>query len=71
MESMKEKGIQTSIHYPPIPDFQHYRAAGERNAIPLTRAVASREVTLPLYPKMSMGDVETVVEAVRESVSLM
>jgi dTDP-4-amino-4,6-dideoxygalactose transaminase len=71
MESMKEKGIQTSIHYPPIPDFQHYRAAGERNDIPLTRAVASREVTLPLYPKMSMGDVETVVEAVRESVSLM
>jgi dTDP-4-amino-4,6-dideoxygalactose transaminase len=66
MEGMKEKGIQTSIHYPPIPDFQAHRASGEKSVIPLTRAVASREVTLPLYPKMSMADVETVVEAGRE-----
>jgi dTDP-4-amino-4,6-dideoxygalactose transaminase len=70
MEGMKAKGIQTSIHYPPIPDFQHYYAAGQKSVIPITRAIAPREVTLPLFPKMSPGDVESVVEAVKDSLAL-
>jgi dTDP-4-amino-4,6-dideoxygalactose transaminase len=67
MEGMKVKGIQTSIHYPPIPDFQHYLESGEKSAIPITRAVAPREVTLPLYPKLTMQDVDSVVEAVKDT----
>jgi dTDP-4-amino-4,6-dideoxygalactose transaminase len=67
MEGMKAKGIQTSIHYPPIPDFQHYLESGEKSVIPITRAVAPREVTLPLYPKMTMQDVDSVVEAVKDT----
>jgi len=70
MDAMKAKGIQTSIHYPPIPDFQHYYAAGQKSVIPITRALAPREVTLPLYPGMSLGDVESVVEAVKDSLHL-
>jgi len=70
MDGMKERGIQTSIHYPPIPDFQDYRASGQKSLIPLTRALAPREVTLPLYPGMSLADVESVVQAVRQSLDL-
>ncbi len=59
MEFLKDKGIQTSIHYPPIHQFDFYRRtfSYDKNFFPITEEVAKREVTLPLYP--SMGD-ETV-----------
>ena len=69
MERMKAKGIQTSIHYPPLPDFQHYRDSGEKSVIPLTRAVVTSEMTLPMYPRMTMGDAESVVEAMKDSLN--
>jgi dTDP-4-amino-4,6-dideoxygalactose transaminase len=68
MDGMKTRGIQTSIHYPIIPDFQLYRAENHRaDSIPQTRQFAPREVTLPLYAQMSNADVEDVVQAVQES----
>lgn len=69
MEKMRSQGVQTSIHYPPVHDFQIYRsdATKERVALPLTEEIASRQITLPLYPAMTDGDVHEVIEAVRES----
>jgi dTDP-4-amino-4,6-dideoxygalactose transaminase len=68
MDAMKTWGIQTSIHYPPIPEFSAYRAtSGGLAGLPVTRAVAEREVTLPLYARMSLDDVRTVVQSVREA----
>lgn len=68
MNAMKARGIQTSIHYPIIPDFQAYRAAyRHKDAIPLIRKWVPREVTLPLYAGMQNTDVENVVLAVQES----
>ena len=61
---MKEQGIQTSIHYPPIHRFTSFKDGGMWE-LPLTEDVASREVTLPLYPAMSDDQVATVVTAVR------
>ena len=56
MEYLKDKGIQSSIHYPPIHQFDFYRhnLGFEENSLTVTEDVAKREVTLPLYP--SMGD---------------
>ncbi|NOY99956.1 MAG: DegT/DnrJ/EryC1/StrS family aminotransferase [Chloroflexi bacterium] len=68
MESMKRQGIQTSIHYPPVHRFQAYRANGQQTvSLPATEAVAARELTLPLYPAMSAGDIELVVRSARDS----
>jgi dTDP-4-amino-4,6-dideoxygalactose transaminase len=73
MEAMKGSGVQTSIHYPPVHEFQDYRRAGGSTSgeLPLTKAAASREVTLPLYPAMQDADVEwvanSVVQALRKS----
>jgi dTDP-4-amino-4,6-dideoxygalactose transaminase len=69
MEAMKRRGIQTSIHYPPIHHFSAYREpnAGARPDLKHTEAIAAREVTLPLYPALSEADVRAVVEAVRDS----
>jgi dTDP-4-amino-4,6-dideoxygalactose transaminase len=69
MNAMKTRGIQTSIHYPIIPDFQAYRSATRQaDSIPLIRKWAPREVTLPLYAGMQDEDIESVVTAVQESI---
>lgn len=66
MEAMKTRGVQTSIHYPPVHKFQEYRKVVSEEVcdLALTEAVASREITLPLYPGMRDVDVEWVVDSV-------
>ncbi|MDX9993285.1 MAG: DegT/DnrJ/EryC1/StrS family aminotransferase [Anaerolineales bacterium] len=72
MDGMKTRGIQTSIHYPPIPEFTAYRAtSGGMSGLPVTRAIASRQVTLPLYARMSFEDIKTVAQAVRDALLLL
>ena len=68
MTALAQAGIQTSIHYPPVHQFSHYRRLfppGFDHRLPQTEAVAARELTLPLYPTLSTGLVEYVVAAVR------
>lgn len=68
MEKMKSEGIQTSIHYPPIHKFSAFAAGSQDNlSLPITEDVASREVTLPLYPGLFSADVVSIVEACRKS----
>ena len=64
MARMKEAGIQTSIHYPPVHRFKIYEQDWLKRgaSLPLTEAVAAREVTLPLYPTMTEEQVRWVVE---------
>lgn len=58
MAGMRADGIQTSIHYP---DPQHFSAFKKifRDA-PVAADIASRELTLPLFPSMT-GDMVTDV----------
>lgn len=67
MEAMKAQGIQTSIHYPPVHEFEIYREAARESCLPLTEETAAREVTLPLYPTMQDEQVEWSVQAVRKA----
>jgi len=67
MDHMKEAGIQTSIHYPPIHQFSYYRGRYGDLHLPLTEELAAREVTLPLYPTMSEADINLVVTSVRNA----
>jgi dTDP-4-amino-4,6-dideoxygalactose transaminase len=66
--ALREQGIQTSVHYPPIHGFSLYRAVGERRVLPQTDAVASRLLTLPLYGTMREEDVQAVIDAVLAAV---
>lgn len=68
MENLKQKGIQTSIYYPPIHLFSNYRQmfGFEEGMLPKTEFVGKHEVTLPLHPLMSEEeDVNLVVNEVR------
>jgi dTDP-4-amino-4,6-dideoxygalactose transaminase len=67
IDKMKERRIQTSIHYPPIHTFDYYRKRYPGVSLVQTEAVAKQEVTLPLYPTMNEQDVKLVVSAVQES----
>jgi dTDP-4-amino-4,6-dideoxygalactose transaminase len=67
MERLKDFGIQTSIHYPPVHLFSFYRERfGLREgALPKTEEVGRREVSLPLHPRMELEDVRWIVNKLK------
>jgi dTDP-4-amino-4,6-dideoxygalactose transaminase len=73
MEGMKQDGVQTSIHYPPVHHFKNYREwpGFVKTSLTVTENVGEREITLPLYPAMQDADVEFVVTAIQSQVARM
>jgi dTDP-4-amino-4,6-dideoxygalactose transaminase len=71
MEALKQRGIQTSIHYPPVHRFSIYEAEWKKrgSSLPITEEAASRQITLPLYPTMRDEQVEWVAQAVKETLN--
>lgn len=70
MDCMKSAGIQTSIHYPPIHQFQYYREhISQMPLLPITESVSRREVTLPLYPGLHDHDIEVIVNCICNALS--
>lgn len=69
MTAMREQGVQTSIHYPPIHRFSYYQRRYPGITLPLTESIGDREVTLPLYPTMSDTDVAYVLQAIGQSLA--
>jgi len=69
IDKLKEKGIQTSIHYPPIHLFTYYRKkfGFEEGMLPKTEFVGEHEVTLPLHPGMNEEDVEYIINSISEA----
>jgi len=65
MDQMKARGIQTSIHYPPIHLFSAYQNSDGQ--LSMTEDIAAREVTLPLYSTLLDEDISTITQAVREA----
>ncbi|MBS0576711.1 MAG: DegT/DnrJ/EryC1/StrS family aminotransferase [Proteobacteria bacterium] len=66
VESLKNEGIQSSIHYPAIHHFSAYSGM-ELGSTPIADEVARRELTLPLYPDMTEADVRVVVSSLRNA----
>jgi dTDP-4-amino-4,6-dideoxygalactose transaminase len=66
---MKSKGVECSVHYPPlntlIPDWQTMIDSN----LPNTYDIAPRILTLPYYPTMTEQEVEYVVTSLVESVN--
>jgi dTDP-4-amino-4,6-dideoxygalactose transaminase len=67
IESMKEDGVQTSIHYPAIQNFTAYK--GKINTTPKAEYVAAHELTLPLYPTMTFEEVDLVCDALEKGLA--
>jgi dTDP-4-amino-4,6-dideoxygalactose transaminase len=69
IDALRSEGIQTSIHYPPTHLFSYYRSRYGMVQLPITEEVAAREITLPLYPTMSLDLVDLVIELVIHALS--
>lgn len=67
MELLKDEGIQSSIHYPPIHRFSYYRKNIKKGQarLPLTDHVGAHQVTLPLYPLLKKTEVAYVCDRVK------
>ena len=63
IEQMAERGIATNVHYKPLPMMTAYKALGfDIKNYPNAYHLFENEITLPLNTRMSMEDVEYVIE---------
>ena len=67
--ALKEKGIQSSIHYPPFWDFIAYKGQFSPNDSPVTADICRRQLTLPLFPTMTEDEVDEVCNALLEALA--
>jgi dTDP-4-amino-4,6-dideoxygalactose transaminase len=63
---LTERGIQTSIHYPPIHRFSQYASEAART-LPVTDQLSGRILTLPLYAHMQAEQVSAVIEGILDA----
>ena len=64
MEQLKLQGIQSSLHYRPVHTFSAFSdSAAPAGRLAETEALASRQLTLPMYPTMGNEQVDLVCES--------
>ena len=63
MSKLKEKGIQTSIHYPSFKDFSYY-APFAIDKLKYADEISKRVLTLPLYPDLTNDMIDIVVKEI-------
>ena len=64
MQALKDRGITTGVHYPPIHLFSLYRKRGfQPGDFPHAETVGASILTLPLFPSMLDTDVTRVTDA--------
>lgn len=65
IEQMKQRQIGVGVHYPAMHLFTLYRQLGWKDGdYPHAEDIGKRTVTLPLFPGMSLTDVERVCDAI-------
>lgn len=65
--ALAARGIQTSLHYPPVHRFSIYAGGAD---LPLTDTYGSRAVSLPMFASMTEAQQDEVVEAARAALGV-
>lgn len=70
MGLMKDAGIQTSVHYPPVHMMSAFADAPgrEKAGLQRTERLAARELTLPMYPTLTEEQVDSVCSSLFSAV---
>jgi len=65
-QHLKDNGIGTAIHYPvALPNMEAYHYLGhKREDFPIASAYESQILSLPIFPELTLGQVQTVVESI-------
>lgn len=66
IEHLRSRGVDTSIHYPtPCHLLKAYRSLGyKKGDLPNSEYVAAHCVSLPLFPEMTDGETDRVIDAI-------
>jgi UDP-4-amino-4,6-dideoxy-N-acetyl-beta-L-altrosamine transaminase len=70
MRRLKERGVGTQVHYLPVNLHPFFRKRYGEIDLPGAMAYYRRTLSLPLFPGMSEGDVEWVVDALEKSIGV-
>lgn len=62
IEQLKNNGVQTSIHYPPIHLFTDFQESSQKTSLPITENAAQSELTLPLFPNLNESQIDYVID---------
>lgn len=65
MAELKAKGVGTMVHYLPVHQQPYYRDLYGKQDLPGADSYYARQLSIPLYPDMTDGDVGRVVDALR------
>jgi perosamine synthetase len=67
MHQLKEKGVGTQVHYIPIVDQPYYKEHVKVNGnFDHCRTYYKQALSLPMFPLMDDGDVETAINVIKE-----
>jgi dTDP-4-amino-4,6-dideoxygalactose transaminase len=65
---LRARGIGTSVHFRPVHEMSYWRKRNlQRRSLAATEEWGASCVSLPIFPAMSDGEVERVVEATRQA----
>jgi len=63
IDGLRKRGVQTTVHYPPVHRLTFYKDLCLESHLLRTEEFSRRELTLPLHPRMTPETVELVVNA--------
>jgi dTDP-4-amino-4,6-dideoxygalactose transaminase len=70
-EEMRRRGVASATYFSPhVAELGYFRDEGALASMPVTRDIASRVLTLPLYDTMTDDEVREVISAVNAALSL-
>lgn len=68
--ALRAKGIYAQIHYVPVHLMPYYKGLGhEKGSMPLAEAYYENCISLPMYPTLTDGDQQFVIDSVLENIS--
>ena len=66
IDELEARGIGTSVHFIPLHLHPYYREHARAGGYPVAESSYERLISLPLYPRMTDGDIDRVAEAVSD-----
>ena len=69
-DAFQEKGIGVQVHYVPVHfhPFYQKKLGYKKGDFPVTEAYYEEAITLPVFPRMTAGEVERVIRATKQIV---
>jgi dTDP-4-amino-4,6-dideoxygalactose transaminase len=68
IRAVSEKNVSVNVHFIPVPMMSYYKKLGyEISKFPVTYDNYSREISLPVFYNLSVGEIETVSSVVQEA----